>query len=93
MDKRSIAIAIAERVESSKTVNYSAWRIGLTHRPQERAQQHQDEGHDVQHWMQWQADSLAVAQEVEAHFIHSKGMQGGTGGNLDSRYIVYVYIF
>ena len=43
-------------------------------------------------WSDWQADSLADAQDVESYFIN-KGMTGGTGGNLDSRRTVYVYVF
>ena len=47
---------------------------------------------DVKHWTMWTADTLADAQNVEAHFIN-KGMDGGTGGSLDSRKTAYVYIF
>lgn len=93
MDKQSIANAITARVESSKTVNYGAWRIGLTHDPRQRAQEHKSDGEDIQHWQHWQADSLADAEAIEAHFINTKKMKGGTGGDLNPRSTVYVYIF
>jgi hypothetical protein len=50
------------------------------------------EKQDVSHWAAWEADSLSDAQDIEKYFIN-KGMKGGTGGNLDSRYKTYVYIF
>jgi hypothetical protein len=93
MDKESIKQAIIDRVESSKTVDYSVWTIGLTHDPAERKKQHQDDGKSTEYWEQWTADSLSDAEEIESYFINTKGMKGGTGGNLSARKTVYVYIF
>ena len=93
MDKKSIKQAIIDRVESSKTVNYSAWRIGLTHEPKERKEEHEADGKSVEYWRQWVADSLSEAQDIESCFINEKGMKGGTGGDLSSRKAVYVFIF
>lgn len=93
MDKRSIKDAIIDRVESSKTVNYSAWTIGLTHDPLERKQQHEADGKSTLYWKRWVADSLSDAQDIESYFINIKGMKGGTGGDLSSKKTVYVYIF
>lgn len=93
MDKQSIKQAIINRVESSKTVNYSAWTFGLTHNPQERKKQHENEGKSTTYWKQWTVDSLTDAQEIESYFINEKDMKGGTGGNLSGDRIVYVYIF
>mgnify|MGYP000105399640 CR=1 FL=1 len=93
MDRKSIKQAIINRVESSETVDYSAWTIGLTHDPTERKQQHQDAGKSTKYWKQWTADSLADAEEVESYFINTKGMKGGTGGDLSAQKTVYVYIF
>ena len=92
MNKQSITQAIINRVESSKTVNYTSWRIGLTHTPSERKEEHENEGRPITHWQQWQADSLADAQAIESYFINEKKMQGGTGGDLSSSQTVYVYI-
>jgi hypothetical protein len=50
------------------------------------------EKQDVSHWAAWEADSLSDAQDIEKYFIN-KGMKGGTGGNLDSRYKTYIFIF
>ncbi len=93
MDKNAIRKAIMHRVESSKEVRYSAWRIGLTHDPEERKAQHEEEGRNIQYWQQWFADSLSDAQEIESFFINEKGMKGGTGGDLSPNRTVYVYIF
>jgi len=93
MDKESIKQAIINRVESSKTVEYSAWTIGLTHDPAERKKQHEADGKSTKHWKQWVADSLSDAREIESYFINKKGMKGGTGGDLSARKKVHVYIF
>ena len=93
MKKVSIKQAIVDRVESSKSVDYSAWRIGLTNDASERKQQHEDDGKSTKYWKQWVADSLSDAEHIDSHFIHDKGMKGGTGGNLSSRKTVYIYIF
>ena len=93
MDKKSITQAIINRVELSKTVDYSAWTIGLTQDPANRKQQHKSDGKSTKYWEQWIADSLSDAQDTESYFINTKGMKGGTGGDLSPRKTVYVYIF
>lgn len=93
MDKQSIKQAIIDRLEGSKTVNYSSWTIGLTHDSADRKQQHENDKKSTEHWKQWVADSLSDAQEIEAYFINKKGLKGGTGGDLSSYRTVYVYIF
>ncbi len=93
MGKQNIKDAIDDRVGRSKTVNYSAWQIGLTHDPEDRKQEHEDKGRETKYWKQWKADSLSDAEDIESYFINKKGMKGGTGGSLDSRKAVYVYIF
>ncbi len=93
MDKRTIQQAITNRVETSKVANYSLWTIGLTHDPDERKEQHEADGKVTQYWQHWIADSLSDAQNIESFFINQKGMKGGTGGDLNARKIVYVYIF
>lgn len=93
MNKMSITAAITKRVEESKEAIYSVWRIGLTHDPDERKQQHENDGKATTHWNQWIADSLSDAEDIESYFINDKGMKGGTGGNLSAGTKVYVYIF
>ena len=89
----TIQKAIINRVESSQTVNYSAWTIGLTHSPSERRQQHEADGESTKYWEQWVADSLSDAQKLETYFINTKNMNGGTGGNLDEQKTVYVIYY
>lgn len=93
MDKKSITQAIIKRVESAKEVDYSMWTIGLTHDPEERKQQHENDGKSTKYWEQWSAASLPDARNIESYFINDKGMKGGTGGDLSSLRTVYVYIF
>ena len=92
MQKRSIDSAIIKRIESSKKVDYSVWRIGITHDPEERKRQHRKDGKSTTYWKQWTADSLSDAEEIESHFINDLGLEGGTGGNLSDDSTVYVYI-
>lgn len=88
--KASIMAAINSKVGNTK---FSIWRIGLTHDLTERKKYWKEtEKQSVNHWSDWQADSLSDAQDIESHFIN-KGMNGGTGGDLSSRYTTYVYVF
>ena len=81
--------AIQSKVGSS----YNLYRIGLTHDLAERKGYWKDtEKENVTYWVNWTADSLSDAQDIERHFIN-KGMKGGTGGDLSSRKTVYVYVF
>ena len=86
--KASIISAIQAKAPSS-----NLWRIGLTHDLAERKQYWGvTQQQDLKYWTAWTADSLADAQDIEAHFIN-KGMKGGVGGNLSANKTVYVYIF
>jgi hypothetical protein len=77
----------------SKCLTYSYWRIGLTHDVAERKAYWRDtEKQSVTYWADWAANSISDANDIEAHFI-SKGMKGGTGGNLSPYKPVYVYVF
>ena len=90
MKKADIISAIETKIGSS---NYKIWRIGLTHDPDERKTYWSDtEKQNVAYWTQWPADSVSDAQDIEAEFIR-RGMKGGTGGDLLSHRLVYVYIF
>jgi len=90
MNAQQIAQAIMVKIgNTSPTI----WRVGLTHDLATRREQWRVDGETVTHWSQWLADSLAVAEAVESHFINQLKMKGGTGGNLDSRRAVYVYVF
>jgi len=90
MTKSEIVSAIEAKI---KNIGYSAWRIGLTLDPKERKEYwNETEKQSVTLWSHWEADSLSVAQDVEAHFIN-KGMKGGTGGDLSAYKTVYVYVF
>lgn len=93
MKKQDIIDAIVDRVKKSQKVDYSIWRIGLTHDTDSRKEEHQSKGLNTKYWKYWEADSLSDAENIESYFINKKGMKGGTGGNLKERKKVYVYIF
>ncbi|HEY2468540.1 MAG TPA: hypothetical protein VGI45_11985 [Terracidiphilus sp.] len=76
---------------NAKVSTPSYYRIGLTHDiPERKAYWATQES--VTYWVNWTADSLSDAQDIESHFIN-KGMKGGVGGNLSSSKTVYVYVF
>ena len=88
--KAAIIAAINSKVGDTK---FSIWRIGLTHDLKDRKTYWKDtEKVNVDHWSDWQANSLSDAQDIERHFVN-KGMKGGTGGDLSSRSTTYVYVF
>jgi len=94
MKKQEIIDAVVSHVQSTNSLEYSTmWCIGLTHEPDDRKHQHDNEGQSTKYWKHWQADSLSDAQQIESYFINEKGMRGGTGGDLDARKTVYVYVF
>ena len=93
MKKQDIIDAIDARINSMKEPDYTVWRIGLTHDLATRKQQHEDEGRNTKHWKEWDANSLDDAEAIETDFINTKKMKGGTGGDLDARKNMYVYIF
>tara|TARA_B100000678_G_C18074951_1_gene448272 strand:- start:353 stop:625 length:273 start_codon:yes stop_codon:yes gene_type:complete len=86
---QAIAQAIHNRVNQAPSPSYTAWRIGLTHDPEERRKS----WHEPKYFTHWKADSLEEAQKVETYFINEKKMKGGTGGNLSPYKTTYVYIF
>lgn len=95
MIKKTIIAAIIKRIQDSKGKNYEIWRIGITHSPKLRKEQHGD----PKHWVQWKADSLADAQYIEDYFLNEfptdskKRMSGGTGGKVVDGKVTYIYIY
>ena len=88
--KASIVSAINSKVGNTK---YSIWRIGLTHDLNERKKYWKEtEEQNIDHWADWQADSLTDAQDIESYFIN-QGMKGGTGGDMSARKTTYIYVF
>jgi hypothetical protein len=86
------ATIIAE-INAKVGTSLSAYRIGLTHDLGERKKYWgQTSKLDISYWKAWEADSLSDAQDIERTFIN-RGMKGGTGGDLSSRYKTYVYVF
>lgn len=76
------------KIIEKKVSDYKIWTIGITTRPNSRKKEHDD----PKYWTTWEANGLTAAQNTESHFINL-GMKGGTGGDVDGKYIVYVYIF
>ena len=79
-----------KKMEIIKTIekivsNYAAWTIGITDDPKRRKIQHNSPAC----WREWEADTEAIARNVEKHFL-DKGMKGGGGGGDHPN---YVYIF
>lgn len=89
MLKNEIINAIEQRVNFARKKDYSIWIIGITDNPEERKEQHKNEGKDVQFWLEWKAESETDARDIEKYFLN-KGMNGGTGGGIKP---IFVYIF
>jgi len=85
MKESEIIKAIENRVMSAKTKKYSLWTIGITNDPDRRRVEHGN----PKYWMQWRADTEAIARNVEKYFL-DKGMKGSGGGGENPH---YVYIF
>jgi len=85
MSESAIKNAIERRVKLAKTEKYSIWTIGITDNPERRKREHDN----PQFWMEWKADSEAIARKVEKYFL-DKGMKGDTGGGEHPN---WVYIF
>lgn len=95
MNESEINKAIATRVGNSKHPDGrdpKMWRVGITNNLADSKKRHECEGRSIANWKDWNADSKKVAEDVERYWIHEKGMNGGTGGNVDGSKPVYVYI-
>ena len=90
MDKETIMEKIEARVMSEKHKDYTLWTIGVTDRPDERKDEHKNDGKNVDFWNQWKADSEKDARAIEEFYIEKKKMKGGGGGPGSAD---YVYIF
>jgi len=92
---KEIKTEIVKRIYDTQVPNYSDWTIGITSDPESRIKHH---GNPM-FFIMWKADSLEVAREVETYFLNefpkdeSKRMSGGTGGDIDNRKTIYVYIY
>ncbi len=75
------------------TKPYPSWHIGLTHDLEEQKMYWgREQKENVSSWTSWTGDSLADAQDIEAHYV-KKGMKGLTGEDLSPSKTVYIYIF
>ncbi len=93
-DATIIKAAIKSSVISSKLM-YADWTIGITSNIAARKTQK-----ETPLWFRfWEADSLAVAQEVKQFFIEEfpanipEKMGSDEGWELDDSRTIYVYIF
>jgi hypothetical protein len=72
--------------------NPSIYQIGITENTKDRKEDWSGQGKNVDYWSEWLADSSADAKDIEAYFLHEKGMKGGTGGTITSQ-TRWVYVF
>ena len=85
MTKSGIIIAIDNKVNGTKSKEYSIWTIGITNDLDRRKGEHDN----PKYWTGWKADSEIDARDIEKHFI-DKGMKGDTGGG-DIPTFVYIF--
>lgn len=85
MNEDEIIQEIENKVNSTKTKDYTIWTIGITDDTERRRKEHDN----PKYWQDWKADTEGIARNVEKHFL-DKGMKGDTGGGDTPN---YVYIF
>jgi hypothetical protein len=92
MDRENI---IKEITMLAAPTSFGAWRIGLTHEPQEcRAHWKDKEKKDISCWTTWKARSLSDARAIESYFVSVRGMRCATNGDdLSPSKPVFAYIF
>lgn len=90
MTSQEIVVAIDSHFRESN-YNYNMWYVGITSDIDSRLfGDHKVPNKD--HWFIYrQADSAAIARQVESHFL-KLGMDGGTGGGVISSRYIYVYL-
>ena len=86
--KEDIKLSIEATVKRYNPEDYKLWRIGTTTRPAER----KTEWKNPKDWHMWEVSSRSVAADLEKHFTE-KGMKGASGGDIDEKKTVFVYIF
>lgn len=86
--KEDIKLSIEATVKRYNPEDYKLWRIGTTTRPAER----KTEWNNPKDWHMWEVSSRSVAADLEKHFTE-KGMKGASGGDIDEKKTVFVYIF
>ena len=86
--KEDIKLSIEATVKRYNPEDYKLWRIGTTTRPAER----KTEWNNPKDWHMWEVSSRSVAADLEKHFTE-KGMKGASGGDIDEKKTIFVYIF
>lgn len=86
--KEDIKLSIEATVKRYNPEDYKLWRIGTTTRPAER----KTEWKNPKDWHMWEVSSRSVAADLEKHFTE-KGMKGASGGDIDEKKTIFVYIF
>ncbi len=83
--------AITKEIESRTQGRYNTWHIGLTNDPDKRRDDCERDGERTDFWMDWRADSLEDAKEIETRFAN-RGMKV-MSGQLRPQGNVFVFIF
>lgn len=90
MSKQEIISAIDSHLQKSGRRYYSEFYIGITNDVERRLFREHNVNKNTMWWIYRTANSKAVAQEIEEHYIN-KGMKGNPGGGTKDSRIVYCY--
>ncbi|MEW6511249.1 MAG: hypothetical protein AB1428_09850 [Bacteroidota bacterium] len=91
MDRAAIIAAINLKIGDTDP---RIWRIGIANDPAEcKRYWTETEKKATFFWSQWEADTLAEAKEVIAHFVNYKGVKDGAPGSVGDAGRVFVYLF
>jgi hypothetical protein len=86
------AQAIINEIESRTSGRYNTWHIGLASNPEQRRQECEQAGERTDFWMDWRADSMEDAKEIETRYAN-RGMKLMTAGQLPPHRDAFVFIF
>ena len=85
--------AIAEEIIHMVMGNYAAWRIGITHAPEQRKDSWASRGYNVSRWRQYPVPSHEEAWQLYRYFTRDRGILRDRPVNLDPEKPVFIYVF
>lgn len=88
--KEEIIKDIDNHLQKSGKQYYSEFYVGITNNIERRLFEEHNVNKDTMWWIYRTANSKAVAEEIEQHYL-DLGMKGNRGGGTEDTKIVYCY--
>ena len=84
--------AIIDEIDKRTNSRYGSWHIGLTSDADRQKGDCERDGERTDFWMDWRADSIDDAKEIEMRYVN-RGMKHIQTGQLSGRGDAYIFIF